>query len=130
MADEPYNEKNNDEFRSRDFGEPWNDGYASNDFEEETAAEISEPRPFSNDRSDDRKVVDDDDTDLASGSGAGIFAVVLSILSLFFLPVLLGIAGIVVGFIARRMGARALGNWAIGIGAAAIIMKVFFGPFF
>ncbi|MCM3761467.1 DUF4190 domain-containing protein [Alkalihalobacillus oceani] len=68
--------------------------------------------------------------DVTAGRGVGTFAIVLSILSLFFLPVLLGAAGIVVGFVSRRNGATSLGNWAIGIGAVSILMTVFFSPFF
>ncbi|GAF65926.1 hypothetical protein [Alkalihalobacillus trypoxylicola] len=69
------------------------------------------------------------ENDTRSGFGIGTFAIVLSILSLFFLPVLLGAAGIIVGFVSRRYGAKAIGNWAIGIGALSIILTVFFSPF-
>jgi hypothetical protein len=55
---------------------------------------------------------------------------VLSILSLFFLPIILGAAGIILGFIARRKGALTLGAWAIGIGVVSIIVGTFILPFF
>lgn len=119
MTDErrDYNEV---EENLADFVEPWNDGYR-----EETAAEISDVRSFEKD-----EIEEDEDFTSNAGSGAGMFAIVLSILSLFFLPILLGVSGIIVGFISRRMGATTLGNWAIGIGAVSIILKVFFSPFF
>lgn len=100
--------------------------------EEETAAEIA---PFNTVGTAPYRGVDADDAvtetdDAAAGKGVGTFAVVLSILSLFFLPIILGAAGIIVGFVSRRNGATALGNWAIGIGAVSIILTVFFSPFF
>lgn len=66
----------------------------------------------------------------AGGKAAGVIAIILSVLSLFILPVLFGAAGIIVGFIARRQGAHSLGNWAIGIGIVSIIISLFFAPFF
>jgi hypothetical protein len=72
----------------------------------------------------------DNDVRATEGRGIGWFAFALSIASLFFLPVLLGSAGIIVGFVARRRGANALGNWSIGIGAASIIVSLLFAPFF
>lgn len=105
--------------------------FQNDHFHEETAAEVSPTRPY---------VVNNEETrqtreanygeETAAGRGIGIFALVLSIMSLFFLPILLGIAGIVVGFIARGNGAKGLGNWAIGIGVASIILTVFFSPLF
>ena len=53
------------------------------------------------------------DADAAGGRVTGYIALALSIISLFMLPVLLGIAGIIVGYIARRQGALA---WSMGNG--------------
>ncbi|WP_088102482.1 DUF4190 domain-containing protein [Halalkalibacter urbisdiaboli] len=103
-------------------------------FEEETAAEypavngMGGARPFAAEERETTDAMNEDD--VAAGRGVGTFAIVLSILSLFFLPVLLGAAGIVVGFVSRRYGSTSLGNWAIGIGAISILMTVFFSPFF
>lgn len=74
----------------------------------------------------DEAVVDD----VTGGRGIGGLALALSILSLFVLPIILGAAGIIIGFIARRRGATALGAWAIGIGAVSIIVGMFILPFF
>ncbi len=86
--------------------------------------------PFHSERAEKEETAEMNEDDVTAGRGIGTFAIVLSILSLFFLPVLLGAAGIVVGFISRRSGATSLGNWAIGIGAISILMTVFFSPFF
>ncbi|MGO4887189.1 DUF308 domain-containing protein [Anaerobacillus sp. MEB173] len=123
---------NNRDERSLNLDNEERDGVAGADFpgdyEEETAAEVAPgARPFTEDV--DRGVVDDRE-DATEGRGVGVFALVLSILSLFFLPVILGAAGIIVGFIARRNGANALGNWAIGIGVVSIVITLFFAPFF
>ncbi|WP_376767992.1 hypothetical protein [Neobacillus endophyticus] len=101
---------------------------AVHDYREETAAEIAAPVPIVRGR-------DRDETDLfpekaAGGTGLGTVALALSILSLFVLPILFGAAGIVLGFVARNRGARALGAWAIGIGAVSIIIGIFILPFF
>ena len=104
-------------------------------FQEETAAEYGavgggmSARPFSG-ADDGLGTEDSENGDVTAGRGVGTFAIVLSILSLFFLPLFLGVAGIIVGFVARRYGANATGNWAIGIGAISILMTVFFSPFF
>ncbi|GAE24744.1 hypothetical protein JCM9140_696 [Halalkalibacter wakoensis JCM 9140] len=95
------------------------------DFQEETAAEYGTINGLERDETADANV-----DDATAGRGVGTFAIVLSILSLFFLPVLLGAAGIVIGFVSRRYGSTSLGNWAIGIGAVSILMTVFFSPFF
>jgi hypothetical protein len=95
------------------------------DFNEETAAEIAAPVNISRDFEDDTK-----EETTTSGRVLGYSALALSILSLFILPVILGAAGIVLGFVARRRGAETLGAWAIGIGAVSIIIGLFVLPFF
>lgn len=65
----------------------------------------------------------------AGGTALGWTAIVLSIIALFFFPLLLGTVGAITGFFAYRNGARALGMWSIAIGLFAIVMGVFFIPF-
>ncbi|MDN4074775.1 MULTISPECIES: DUF308 domain-containing protein [Fictibacillus] len=65
-----------------------------------------------------------------AGRVIGMFSVILSVLSLFILPVLFGAAGIIGGFIAARRGATTSGYWAIGIGIASIVIGLLFAPFF
>jgi len=62
-------------------------------------------------------------------TGMGWLAVVLSIVSFFVMPVILGAAGIIVGFIAKRRGADTLGNTAVIAGAISIVLTLFFAPF-
>nr|WP_239674434.1 YybS family protein [Mangrovibacillus cuniculi] len=98
------------------------------DFAEETAAEIAAPvRPIGAERVHEHHEVEEE---VQHGRAYGYTALALSILSLFIIPVLFGAAGIVVGFVARRKGAHALGSWAIGIGALSIIIGLFILPFF
>lgn len=66
---------------------------------------------------------DQDDDVRANGTGMGYLALALSIISFFFLPIIMGAAGIIIGFIARRQGARGIGAWAIGIGIVSIVLK-------
>ncbi|WP_261129491.1 DUF4190 domain-containing protein [Bacillus sp. Marseille-Q3570] len=104
------------------------------DFMEETAAEVlplpEQERVMDKGREDQDLYNEVENGENTEGRGMGIFAIALSILSLFFLPVLLGAAGIIVGFFARRRGARTLGNWAIGLGIASIVISLIFAPFF
>lgn len=109
--------------------------YPIGDHQEETAAEFAPTRGFIGERPfadgvDEETKANTKDDEATEGRGVGAFAIVLSIISLFFLPVILGAAGIIVGFIARRNGATGVGNWAIGIGAVSIIVTLFFSPFF
>ncbi|MDG5788768.1 DUF4190 domain-containing protein [Evansella sp. AB-P1] len=63
------------------------------------------------------------------GRGIATFALALSIVSLLFLPVLFGAAGLVLGFMAVNRDQKGLGYTAIVISAFSIIMSVFFAPF-
>lgn len=129
MADEnKFNER--DRFDNPDYrGITPLDREIETDYETEAAAEIA--APVNAGRAYDR---DDAETDLGErageGRGIGYLALALSIISLFILPVILGAAGIIVGFIARRRGALGTGAWAIGIGAVSIILGIFIMPFF
>ena len=101
------------------------------EYREETAAEIAAPVPLTRPTFRE-KSKDGTGTGAGTneGTGMGWAALVLSILSLFVMPILFGAAGIVLGFIARRRGAEGLGAWAIGIGAISIVVGIFILPFF
>lgn len=96
-----------------------------NNRDEETARELT------TDANDGTRNVtnDDNDTDMFTGSAVGWSALVLSIISFFWLPIIFAGAGIVVGFIARNRGAETLGNIAIGAGVVSLILTLFVAPF-
>ncbi|WP_241156879.1 DUF308 domain-containing protein [Bacillus sp. FJAT-42376] len=99
------------------------------EYKEETAAEVAPP--IGSYRKEEQYADDNHDRDgAAEGRTTGYIAIALSIISLFLLPVILGAAGIIVGFVARRKGASTLGAWAIGIGAVSLILGLFVTPFF
>ncbi|QED50176.1 DUF4190 domain-containing protein [Cytobacillus dafuensis] len=125
MADQEREYEDYDLRNAQEIGEK--NQYGTADYTEETSAELA--APVSYDRGRDIENEKEDETDTA-GRGIGISALVLSIISLFVLPVLFGATGIVLGFIARARGARTLGNWAIGIGVVSIIVGMFILPFF
>ncbi|WP_339146908.1 MULTISPECIES: DUF4190 domain-containing protein [unclassified Sutcliffiella] len=104
------------------------------DYLEEHAAEVAAVPPvIESDRSREREAVfEEERSDVMgmSGRGLGILGLALSILSLFFLPIIMGAAGIIVGFIARKRGAAGLGAWAIGIGIVSIVVGIFVLPLF
>ncbi len=103
------------------------------DFLEEHAAEVATPPVVRSDRSREREAIFEEerrDVMGMSGKGLGILGLALSILSLFFLPIIMGAAGIIVGFIARKRGAAGLGAWAIGIGIVSIVVGIFVLPLF
>ncbi|TFJ94100.1 hypothetical protein [Lentibacillus salicampi] len=62
-------------------------------------------------------------------SAFGWIAVALSIISYFAMPIILGGAGIVMGFVSRNRGAETLGNTAIIAGAISILITLFVLPF-
>lgn len=110
----------------------WDEVSVDSDYMEETAAEMAsidrtEVKPLSGWEDDDSDWLEEDET---AGRLVGILALALSFFSLFFLPIMLGAAGIIVGYVTRRLGANGLGNWAIGIGAVSIIVTLFITPFF
>lgn len=96
------------------------------DYMEETAAELD--LPFNSVDRDGEKEEQEIGTD--NSRTMGYVGLALSVISLFVLPVLLGAAGIVVGFMARRRGALTLGSWAIGIGIVSVVLGMFVLPFF
>lgn len=98
-------------------------------YREETAAEIAAPVSLTRGRG--QSVGEEEQETKASANIMGISALAISILSLFVLPVILGITAVVLGFVARkRSGAKGLANWAIGIGAISIIIGLFVLPFY
>jgi hypothetical protein len=129
MANEnKFDNPERDRFNALDYkGITPLDQEIESDFETETAAEIAAPVNL---RRDHAGVGRDDDEVVSGGKGTGFLALALSIISLFMLPVILGAAGIIVGFIARRRGANGLGAWAIGIGIVSLILGIFITPFF
>lgn len=90
--------------------------------DEETAAEMTA------DDMDTQSIVEDDD-DANVNSTYGWVGLALSIVSFFWLPIVLGAAGIIVGFVARSKGANTLGMTAIIAGAVSIIISLFIRPF-
>ncbi|MDC3413371.1 hypothetical protein NC797_10570 [Aquibacillus sp. 3ASR75-11] len=74
---------------------------------------------------------DEQETKMQSNvhTGMGWLAVILSALSFFVMPVILGAAGIIFGFVSKNRGADTLGNTAIIAGAIAIVLSLFVRPF-
>ena len=93
-------------------------------YNEESAAEFPAPQDPSYAIKDEEE--EESVEKLMNGKAMGIFSLVLSILSLFFLPLLLGAAGIIVGFVAIRGGSKTIGSWAIGLGIVSITASLFF----
>lgn len=94
------------------------------DRDEETAAELT-----ADDMDTRINEVDDGDNDLNVNSPLGWTAIALSIISFFWLPIILGAAGIIVGFMARNRGSTMLGYTAIAAGVLSIIISLFARPF-
>lgn len=100
-----------------------------NTYKEETAAEFTVPqRGNQNDATGSNR--ENGSEQRNAGTTLGVTGLALSVLSLFMMPILLGAAGIVLGIIARRRGAKTMGSWAIGVGAVSIIVGIFILPFF
>ncbi|MBD1371203.1 DUF4190 domain-containing protein [Hazenella sp. IB182357] len=97
------------------------------DYKTEFAQDVAPmPAGFSGDREGSEEQEVDEETD--SGRGLGIAAIVLSLLSFFFLPFIMASAAIIVGIISVRRGS-ALGWWGISIGVIAMIIMLIAAPF-
>ncbi|TXL67989.1 hypothetical protein FHP05_02940 [Cerasibacillus terrae] len=70
----------------------------------------------------------DTNDDVSENTVMGWVALALSIISFFWLPIVLGAAGIIVGIFARNRNAETLGNIAIIAGAVSIILSLFIRP--
>ncbi|WP_226036918.1 DUF4190 domain-containing protein [Aquibacillus saliphilus] len=62
-------------------------------------------------------------------TGFGWLAVILAVISFFIMPVILGAAGIIFGFVSKSRGADTLGNTAIIAGGISIVITLFVAPF-
>lgn len=72
----------------------------------------------------------DDDKDTDVNSVFGWIGIALAVVSFFMMPIILGGAAIILGFVSRSRGADALGNTAIVAGAISILITLFVIPFF
>ncbi|WP_280768467.1 hypothetical protein [Salipaludibacillus daqingensis] len=104
-----------------------------NQYREETAAEYMPNPGLAGGRSQvelssDRTREQDEEAQSA-GKGMGALGIAFSILSLFILPILFALAGIVFGVLSARKGRQALGYTAVAISAFSLIMSFFFAPF-
>lgn len=59
----------------------------------------------------------------------GWIGIALSVIAFFMWPIIMGGAGIILGFVSRSRGADTLGNIAIAAGAIAIVITLFILPF-
>ena len=69
------------------------------------------------------------ETEEDTNSMYGWIGLALSIISFFVWPIILGAAGIIMGFVSRSRGADTLGNIAIAAGAISILITLFIIPF-
>ncbi|WP_164668593.1 hypothetical protein [Virgibacillus doumboii] len=73
--------------------------------------------------------VENDDEGTQVNSAFGWIALSLSIISFFIMPIILGGAGVILGFISKSRGADTLGNTAIVAGAISILIRLFVLPY-
>lgn len=100
-------------------GQRLNTGEPQSARDEEFAAEMTAD-DITND-------VDNDEDQI--NSAYGWIGVALSVISFFVMPIILGAAGIILGFISRSKDADTLGNIAIIAGAASIVIRFLVLPF-
>ncbi|GIP35813.1 DUF4190 domain-containing protein [Paenibacillus sp. J2TS4] len=60
----------------------------------------------------------------------GWIGLITAIVSLFFLPAILGPAAAVLGFISFLQGNRTLGAWSIVLGLVSLFVALFLSPFY
>src|SRR5690625_2577501 len=91
--------------------------------DEEIAGEIS---PVQYETTDD----EDDRMGTRLNSVSGWIGIALAVMAFFVLPVILGVGGINVGFVARRRDAELLGNTGITVGVVSLIVRLLIFSFF
>ncbi len=64
------------------------------------------------------------------GKMTGVIGIVLSILSFFTMPFILGISGFFTGFIASKRGAVRLGRWSMVLSSFVVVLTLLLNPFF
>lgn len=107
-----------------------NDAYSSLDERnEEYANEITADDMLNDDEHGEREF-QENDIDDDSFAWAGWLGLIAAIVSLFWMPIVLGAAAIILGVVSRQRDAEILGNASIVIGAAAIVIRLFIMPFF
>ncbi len=99
-------------------------------YQEETAAEIATPVREDVRGNNGGNGSQNGSQNAIDGKTWAYSALAVSILSLFVLPVALGILGIVLGFVARNKGATGAGTWAIALGAISLVIGMFVLPFY
>jgi len=103
--------------------------------DEETAGELAPPVPgnrdagLTNPEADRPDVNAESEVDEQGGTWMSVTGIVASILAMFMLPYVLGIVGIIMGYLGFRAGARTSGAWAIGLGVLAILGTLILRPF-
>ncbi|SFE29584.1 DUF4190 domain-containing protein [Alteribacillus iranensis] len=125
-----FEKRSREENESRLTDEPRAEETLADAYDVEAASEIATPGVGErHTRDEERNEIETDTGDESMGRGIGIAAIVLSICSLFFLPIITGAAGIILGILAIRRETRGMGYSAIVIGAISIMMTLFFNPF-
>ncbi|GEN33148.1 MULTISPECIES: hypothetical protein [Aneurinibacillus] len=63
------------------------------------------------------------------GTGLGILGLVMALLAFFMMPIMLGVSGFIVGYIAAARGSKA-GRWAMGLSAVAVLLTLLLRLFY
>lgn len=116
----------NDHHHDPFYRTPENDEFTENiadiahqNYDEEIATELADPVDPIEAR---------EHNDGQMNQAFGWVAIALSILSFFFMPYLFGIAGIILGYIARSKHSLILGYGAIVLGVVSILIRLFVIP--
>ncbi|MBW7454502.1 DUF4190 domain-containing protein [Paenibacillus sepulcri] len=105
-------------------------GHDHHPYNEEMSAELAvPPQAYQTDHTKEH-VEEAVEQTRSAGQAAGWAALVLSVLSWFVWPLLLGATGIVVGFIAYRQDARGLGLWSMILGLISVIAYLVIIPLY
>ncbi|MBN6188307.1 DUF4190 domain-containing protein [Aneurinibacillus sp. BA2021] len=63
------------------------------------------------------------------GTGLGILGLIMALLAFFMMPIILGISGFIVGYIAAARGSGA-GRWAMGLSVVAVLLTLLLRLFY
>lgn len=112
----------------------------ANEVEEESFADIDQPPVFPDGIRDEEIASEITPENIGEKKNRGVamqennalgwVALALSIISFFIMPIILGVAAIITGFVARSRDIEWLGNIAIAIGTISVLARLFIYPFF
>lgn len=134
MESAPHRDKREDRaiFQQQEFRQEAGHSVPDRNTDMEAATELA-PHPAAFRTQELQREVEEDytfDSYRSLSRVVGWTALVLSVVAMFYYPLLFGAAGVLFGVMAFAGGSRALGGWATGLGLLAVLAHFFIVPYY